>query len=258
METVVGYILTGLFGASIGSFVTMLVYRMPENKVIGHSRSYCPNCKHELQYFELIPIVSFLFLRGRCRYCHSKISIQYLLIEIAIMVLYMYAWLNFIHSGNHSVFILIRDWLVVFVMVFTFAYDLLYLEVSPVITIGGGIIAAVLYLWGVPHEWISILIGILIGVLWFGAQYVVSKGRWIGGGDSMIGFCMGAALGFPNIIAALGIAYVLGAAWALMLMIIWKKNRKDQIAFGTFLSIGTLMVLWWGDSIISWYQSFLY
>lgn len=257
MESVIWYGLVSLFGASMGSFITMLVYRMHKKVPIGTSRSRCPECTHALKWFELIPLLSFLFLKGTCGNCHKKIPVRYFLIEFATTVLYLYAWYSYIHSSHPSVVVLLRDWLVIFVAVFTFAYDILYLEVSMGITIGGGILVAILSLIYLGSDWMSVFGGIFVGVGWFGTQYVISHGRWIGGGDIMIGFFMGASLGLWKTIVALGCAYIIGGSWGLALLLSRRKQRKDQIAFGTFLTIGTLIALWWGSEIVAWYGSVL-
>lgn len=257
MDSGIWYILVGAFGASIGSFITMLLYRMHTHTPFASDRSRCTGCGKTLHWFELIPIISFLFLKWRCRKCKKKIPIRYLVIEVMTTILYLYTWYNFVNTDNQSVLLLIRDWIVIFVAVFTFFYDFLYLEVSLPITIGGGIAAATLYIAYDMYEWQSIAAGIVLGVGWFGLQYVVSRGRWIGGGDIMIGFFIGATLGLGKTILALGCAYVLGGSYGLMLLVTKKKARKDQIAFGTFLAASTLAALWWGNDILLWYTRIL-
>ncbi|HRH23490.1 MAG TPA: A24 family peptidase [Candidatus Magasanikbacteria bacterium] len=149
--------------------------------------------------------------------------------------------------------LVIRDWIIVASAVFIFAYDALYMEVHPGVTIGAGAIVGLMYILKIPFEWKSIVWGALVGIAWFLFQYVVSKGRWIGGGDIMIGFFMGMALGLSHTILALGIAYVVGASYAITLLALKKKHRKDQIPFGTFLMIGTVAAVLWGNPVILWY-----
>ncbi len=254
MELIVWYMLAGVGGASIGSFITMLVYRLREKKSIVFGRSSCTHCKKNLAWFELIPIISFVCVRGVCRSCEKKIPLRYLLIELATTVLFVLTLYTHLTYSSLPELYIIRDWIIVSAAVFIFTYDALYLEVHPGVTIGAGVVVGVLYLIGVPSEWKTLVYGIIVGVGWFTFQYVVSKGAWIGGGDSMIGFFMGASLGLSKTILALGIAYIVGASYALSLLLLKKKNRKDQIAFGTFLMIGTIIALLWGQPLVEWYR----
>ncbi len=156
-----------------------------------------------------------------------------------------------------SLIALIRDVVVVSVLVFIFAYDAMYMEVHPGVTISAGVIVGTLSWLNAPYEWGSIVGGIAVGVAWFLVQFIISKGRWVGEGDIMIGFLMGAALGLWKTVAALGIAYVVGASYGIALLVTKKKHRKDEIAFGTFLAIGSVIALFFGEKLIGWFSSFL-
>ena len=101
------------------------------------------------------------------------------------------------------------------------------------------------------------LLGILVGAGFFLLQYLISKGKWIGGGDVLLGVLMGVILGWPNILVALMLAYILGATVGVFLLLSKKKNLQDQLAFGTFLSVVTLLVMLWGDKIVGWYLKFI-
>jgi prepilin signal peptidase PulO-like enzyme (type II secretory pathway) len=106
-------------------------------------------------------------------------------------------------------------------------------------------------------SWWSILLAILIGFGFFGLQYLVSSGRWIGGGDLRLGALMGAALGWPNILIGLLAAYIIGAIVSIFLLATGKAKAKTPIAFGTFLAVGTLIALFWGQQMINWYLGLL-
>jgi prepilin signal peptidase PulO-like enzyme (type II secretory pathway) len=103
----------------------------------------------------------------------------------------------------------------------------------------------------------SLALGALIGSGFFLVQYVLSRGRWIGGGDVRLGVMMGALLGWPNILVALFVSYILGAIVAIPLLIMKKKGMKSEIPFGTFLSVGTLAALLWGNQVINWYWNLI-
>ncbi|MBP9732326.1 MAG: prepilin peptidase [Candidatus Magasanikbacteria bacterium] len=253
MEYIIWYIWAALLGASMGSFVTMLVHRLHEGTSIVFGGSKCFHCHKKLGLLELIPVLSFLLLRGKCKKCGTKIPLRYFLIELVTTILFVLALYKQSEFPMIPNLFIIRDWIIVTAAVFIFAYDALYMEVHPRVTIGAGVLVGLMYILTIPFEWKSILFGIVLGVGWFLFQYVVSKGRWIGAGDIMIGFFMGASLGLSHTILALGIAYVVGASYAIALLILKKKNRKDQIPFGTFLMIGTVFALLWGNSIVMWY-----
>ena len=249
------YIWTALLGASMGSFVTMLVHRLHEGTSIVFGGSKCFHCNKKLGLRELIPVLSFLLLKGKCKKCGTKIPLRYFLIEVFTIVLFLLALYKHAEYPMMPDIFVIRDWIIITSAVFIFAYDALYMEVHPGVTIGAGVIVGLMYILQVPFEWKSVLFGIVLGVGWFLVQYIVSKGRWIGAGDIMIGFFMGASLGLSHTILALGIAYIVGASYAIALLALKKKNRKDQIPFGTFLMIGTVAALVWGNFMVSWYMN---
>lgn len=251
------YVIVGMLGVSIGSFITMLIHRLHEGGSIVSGGSKCPQCNKKLSWIELIPLISFLFLKGKCKNCKKIIPVRYFLIEVVTMILFILALYKHAEYPTMLDLFIIRDWIIIATAVFIFAYDALYMEVHPGVTIGAGVIVGLMYVLHVPFEWKSILWGIVLGVGWFLVQYIVSKGRWIGAGDIMIGFFMGAALGLSHTILALGIAYIVGASYAIALLALKKKSRKDQIPFGTFLMVGTLAALWWADGILGWYGNLL-
>lgn len=257
MNTIFYYIGAGCVGAIIGSVITMLAHRLRTGDSIVYGRSKCTACGHQLRWFELIPIISFVLLRGACGACRAKIPVRYVLIETAMVVLFLLVWHRFVSLPDMSILIVIRDAIVVSALVFIFSYDAMYMEVHPGITIGAGVLAGLLSWLNAPYDWGSIVSGIILGVSWFLIQFILSKGRWIGGGDIMIGFLMGATLGLWKTVVALGIAYVVGASYGSALLVTKKKGRKDEIAFGTFLAIGTVIALFWGGTIIGWYRAML-
>ncbi len=254
MENWIWYIWSAVLGGCIGSFITLLVHRLYHGTSIVFGGSKCVTCEKKLSGIELIPLLSFLFLKGRCKLCNTKIPLRYFLIELCTAVLFVlvaYKYREYPMFPNVSI---LRDWIIITAAVFIFAYDAMYMEVHPQVTIGAAVIIGMINLIYTPFEWKTIVCGIALGMGWFIAQYVVSKGRWIGGGDIMIGFFMGVSLGFGPTLLALGIAYAVGASYAVALLALKKKNKKDQIAFGTFLMIGTVSAVLWGSAILMWFH----
>lgn len=237
-----------LFGLAFGSFLNAWVYRTRVAQSIAKGRSLCPQCKHQLHWPDLIPVLSFLFLRGKCRYCHKKISLQYPVVEFVTGILFV---LVFILQGSNLGVLLFRDLAIVFFLEFIFLYDLLYGEIPFFSTVFPGIALLIFSLFFHFLSPTALILGLCIGTGFFLLQFFISKGAWIGGGDIGMGFFMGVALGSPLIWLALFFAYVGGSLVLLPFLFLKKVNKKSKIPFGTFLAVGTLVTLLWGQKIIS-------
>lgn len=242
-----------VFGLIIGSFLNAWVWRMRHGESVVCGRSMCPYCRHVLSFFDLIPVISFFVMKGKCRYCRKKISLQYPIVEIATGLLFLFvAWIY-----RDAVFILrgemAKDLMIVSLLITIFVYDFLYMEIWDRTTT----IPAVLlfFLSGAMgwNGWQDLLIGIGIGAGFFLVQYVVSKGKWIGGGDIRLGLFMGVILGFPRVILALFISYIIGAIVSLVLLGLKKKRLASETPFGTYLTLGTFIAMFWGNEVIGWY-----
>jgi prepilin signal peptidase PulO-like enzyme (type II secretory pathway) len=262
------YIFTFIFGLCIGSFINALVYRLNENLPIGKARSICPKCKKQLRWFDNIPLLSFIFLRGKCHFCHEKISWQYPLVELATGILFL-AFPILLFPNNILLFGSFTFCLYYFyclaitaVLVLVFVYDLKYSIIPDVVmlpAIAVALIAEILLLVSnfSLANLSTLLFSAIIGGGWFALQYFLSKGRWCGGGDIRLGILMGLILPWPHILTALALAYVLGALVSLPLLIFKKKKMKSEIPFGIFLVPATLVVIFWGNQIVHWYFNLL-
>jgi len=248
-----------LLGACIGSFLNAAIYRLANKESIIKGRSHCIKCGKTLSWYDLLPIVSFLILKGKCRTCDKSISIQYILVEIVMALLFgIVAW-GWIVVGDSSTLAnleLVRDLYVMSILVFLFVFDLKYFLLPDIVTIPAVIIIFIINLI-LGISLVSMLIGLLIGAGFFALQFAVSKGRWIGGGDIRLGAIMGVLLGWPVIIAGLFSSYLIGGIVGMGLLISGRKKLGAHLPFGTFLAIGTIIGLWWGNGIINWYLSFL-
>ena len=246
-----------IFGTAIGSFISATVYRMHKKETML-GRSYCPRCGYKLGFFDLFPIFSFLYLHGKCRKCKSKIDVEYFLTEIisgAVFVFsFFYRWLN-IDAEEMLVWTILRDWLFLGGLIFLFIYDFKYRILPDKITFPL-ISAMLIFNFFLEENFKDILIGIAVGAGFFLIQYLISRGKWVGDGDIRMGALLGAALGWPNVVFALFVAYILGSAATVPLVLMKKKKLKSQIAFGTFLAIGGFTAMYWGNDIMNWYLSF--
>jgi prepilin signal peptidase PulO-like enzyme (type II secretory pathway) len=281
-----------IFGLSIGSFLNAVIYRLKAKKSVWRGRSFCPKCKKPLGFWDLIPILSFIFLRGRCRQCHQKISWQYPLVELAtglifILVFYYFSLFTFSprfgEAGHLSLFTVISLLFYLFissVLIVIFVYDLKHYLIPDKVIWPAIIVSSLYWLVGlilyftnnkeaffklypglsnyylVPNPFLTLL-GVLLGGGFFLLVVLISRGRWMGGGDIKLGTFMGFVLGFPQIILALFIGFISGSLVGLSLIALKKKTMKSQIPFGPFLVFGTFIALFWGNYILNWYFNIL-
>jgi len=246
------YTLAVFFGLAVGSFLNACIWRLKNKRSVLYGRSMCPHCKHKLTWIDLVPVLSFIFLRGRCRYCGKKISLQYPLVELASGILFGLAAMNSPLLDPGSLYFLLRDWFFIGVLIIIFVYDLRWGYILDRVTLPTAIAAfAVNILLGAG--WQRLVLAAVIGSGFFLFQYAVSRGKWIGGGDIRLGALMGFMLGWPQIITALFFAYFIGAIVAIYLLLSRRKRMGSEIAMGTFLSAGTVVALLWGEKIINWY-----
>ncbi len=250
-----------IFGVCIGSFVNCLIYRLEQNKSIM-GRSFCPNCKHSLEWRDLIPIFSFLFLNGKCRYCDKKISYQYPVVEIATGITFLLVYL-FQASGFkfQDIFALIFWFYIASSLIIIFIYDLKHYIIPDRVLIPAIIITAIYDIILVSFKFqISSLMNyfwaVLVSAGLFLVIFLMSRGKAMGFGDVKLAVLMGLLLGLPNILLALFLAFFFGAIIGLMLMVFEGKTLKSEIPFGPFLITGTFIAILWGTNIINWYINF--
>lgn len=258
-------IISFCLGAAVGSFLNVLIYRLSQHKnILG--RSFCPYCQHQLSWYDLIPIFSFLFLGGRCGYCKNKISIQYPLVEIATGLLFLFVFLNLfsqfyisaeggpVSNRLYSTFyiLLLRDWLFIATMIFVFVYDLRYMLIEDIVILPA--IAAVFLLGFLSGRNVfSLLAGGLISWLFFWLQYLLTKKKGVGEGDLRLGILMGVMFGWPRVLLAIFISYIIGGFISLILIIIGKKKLFSEVPLGPFLALGSLLTIFFGSKIIDFY-----
>ncbi|MDP4007178.1 MAG: prepilin peptidase [bacterium] len=269
------------FGLMVGSFLNAFLYRLevqqglrsvaPKREKTGLSvfqgRSFCPHCGHQLSWQDLIPLVSFVMLRGRCRYCKGKISLQYPFVEFACGLLFV-ATFSFVMENLLSVsfpqaLYILYLWAVVSALLAVFVYDLKHYLIPDKILYPA---ISLVLLWQVLLQfqvvenllsvsfWEALLSG-LGATGFFLAIYLLSKGRAMGFGDVKLALFMGLFLGFPNILVALAFAFGAGALVGLVLIALKRKTMRSEVPFGPFLVLGTLVVLFWGETLVNFYMS---
>jgi len=255
------FIVAFVFGLFIGSFLNSLAFRLeaiwqavklPRGASPYSNRSFCPDCGHLLSFFDLIPIASFLFLRGKCRYCHGNISLRYLLVELTVGLLF---GLIFYSLGNtlYSYYLI----LISFFLIVIFLYDLRHFIIPDSVLIPA-ILIALGYLFIFDYINLSQYIFSGLGVaLFFLLIFVFSKGRWIGFGDVKLGLLVGLMTGFPNVLVALFCAFLLGSLVGILLILFGKKKIKSEVPFGPFLIFGIYIAILFGNSFVDWYLNLI-
>lgn len=249
------YLVIFLFGLILGSFLNCIIYRLETGQSFVKGRSFCPHCKETLQWHDLIPVLSFLYLRGKCRYCKTEISWQYPLVEIATALLFLFL---FISRYNFLFNILIVPALIII-----FVYDLKH-YIIPNKVIYPAIIGIFLWqlIFTISHfhsYFINIFITALYSAvgaaLFFLAIVLITRGKGMGIGDIKLAFLMGFILSWPDILIALIVAFLLGAAVGLFLILLGKKSMKSEVPFSPFLITGFFLALFFSERIIDWYLS---
>lgn len=282
-----------LIGLSVGSFLNVLIFRsLSGEKLTG--RSHCPHCHHQLGFWDLLPVFSYLALGGRCRYCAEKISPQYPLIEMVTTLLFVMVGYFFLINATglnlqliFSILIFlfgISTLLAVFVtdyrsglipnriiipailtlIILKLVYLLLLFGLTYVSLAhdSGGIgkyllppysnyLLVILYRFGIPIVY-DLLAGLAVGLVFY-LLVLFTKGRAMGGGDIKLGFFIGVLNGWPLSLVALMIAFITGAIYSVVLLIIGKKKFGQTVPFGPFLVSGSLITLFWGQWLFDFY-----
>lgn len=266
MLTIIIFIL----GLALGSFVNALVWRIHEQskgkKTKKHSimsgRSMCPHCQHELSAADLIPILGWLALRGKCRYCSKSISWQYPAVELSTAALFVISYLFWPENLLGAEWIQLAIWLACLSgFMALIVYDLRYMIlpnriIFPLMALAslGALIESVAEN-SINPLWSSLL-GLAIGGGLFYLLFVLSDGAWIGGGDVKLGFLLGILVGGPGLaVLMLFIASLLGTLVALPFLIAKRWSAKNKIPFGPFLIIGAIIAQLFGEAILDWYMN---
>jgi leader peptidase (prepilin peptidase)/N-methyltransferase len=239
----------GLFGLAIGSFLNVVIARVPAGRSIVRPPSACPGCGALLAWHDNIPVLSFLVLGGRCRACGMSISWRYPLVEAVTAALLLAAYAGLGPTPDFVVAVLLLPALVAIT-----AIDLQHQLIPNVITLPGILVGLTANLATARMSWVEPVVGIVLGSGLF-LVIILASGGGMGGGDLKLGGMLGAFLGWKVLVFALFVAVVLGGALALALLASGLRKRKDAIPFGPFLAVGGAMALFWGERVIDWYLS---
>lgn len=244
-----------VIGLIIGSFLNVVLYRMHTKESLG-GRSKCPSCQTVIAWYDNFPVVSYIMLSGKCRHCNALISYNYPLVEGITGVLFALAFfVAYPYTTSMEMFSLIVTWIFIATLIIIFFYDLRWYLILDIVTIPVIVFAFVANVV-LGEVWWKLLLAAAIGGGFFLLQFLVSKGRWIGGGDIRLGVLMGVMVGFPMILVAMMAAYLIGTIISLPLVFLGNKQMGDKIPFGTFLALATVITLLYGNNILAWYLTF--
>lgn len=253
-------ILLFIFGLLFGSFINAWVWRVKTKRPILNDRSMCPNCKHRLAARDLVPVFSWLWLRGRCRYCKKPISIQYPFVELLTALLFSISFLVFAPEGTEA-WLLFALWLgQLTVLIALSVYDLRWMILpNKMLLVLTGFatlqIALKIYVSQSSQPLADAAVGALVAGGFFYLLFALSKGKWMGGGDVKLAFVMGLILGLRDVLIALMIGFNVAAIISVGLIASKRLSRKSLIPFGPFLILGTVLASLWGEDIFIWYKS---
>ncbi len=239
------YIVVFLYGIVIGSFLNVCIYRIPKKENIAIVRSHCMTCNHQLQWYDNIPLFSWMILRGKCRYCKAPISPQYPIIEASNGILWLLVAMIKGISVESLLYALLFSALLTLSVIDFRTYEIPAGINIFILTLG--LIMTVLNY----TEWLDHVIGFLAVSIPLYIIIIVTDGRGIGGGDMKLMATAGLLIGWKLIILAFALGCIIGAPIHILRMKIAKADRV--LAMGPYLSIGILIAVLWGESIIRWY-----
>jgi prepilin signal peptidase PulO-like enzyme (type II secretory pathway) len=257
-----------IFGLAIGSFLNVIIYRAIHGDSPLRGRSYCDNCKKPIAWYDNIPLISFIILRRRCRYCKTPIPWEYPAVELLTATLFVWWYavgFTFFQLSSQPLNIIQPIfWLSVGILflIITFT-DLSYMIIpdSSVILLTAISLLYRIYLLSTgvmqTQDFMRSLIMAVAASLFFLALVALTRGKGMGLGDVKVVFPLGFIVGFPSFLVSLLVACITGALVGVILLALQKKKLKGIIPFGPFLIFGSVVGLVWGDQIVRWYLRFL-
>lgn len=243
--TIISYVIVFLYGIIIGSFVNVCIYRIPAKEDIVKMRSHCMNCGYQLQWYDLIPLFSYIQLRGKCRKCGQRISVQYPFIEALNGALWLLIFIMCGWSVETLLYCFLFSALIALSVIDFRTYE---------IPIGINVFILALGLIRVVTDyanWLDYGIGLLSVSGFLYLLYLATKGRGIGGGDVKLMAVCGLLLGWKQIILAFALGRIIGSIVHLIRMKLTKAEHV--LAMGPYLSVGVMIAALWGEQMIQWY-----
>lgn len=231
----------------MGSFLNVVIYRLPREESIIFPSSHCPDCETKLTALDLVPVLSFLLTQGRCRYCGAKISYQYPLVELLTALSFWALYSQYQLTLQFFIYICLVSTLIVISLI-----DLKHFIIPNKITYPGIIAAFTLSFFRPQLSYLDALLGILLPSLFLFLLAVISRGG-LGMGDVKLIAMLGGFLGLLDGFLALFLGAMIGSVMGIILMVFSNKGLKSKLPFGLFISLGGLLMILWGQEIINIY-----
>ena len=242
-------------GLLFGSFLNVCIYRLPRGKSIVWPGSFCPECQSKIKPWDNIPLISYMFLRGKCRQCKSKISLRYPLVEFVTGFLFWALFLKFGFSSEIYVLLLLSSLLVLISFI-----DIEFQLILNKITIPGLIVGAVLSWQLSSNSLLQIGVGLLLGGGLLIAVAFLGKGLFgkdsMGMGDVKMAAMIGVFIGAQGITLSLFLGFVIAGIFSSVGMLLKRMKRTSYIPFGPFIALGTIIYIFFGEQIVDWYLTF--
>lgn len=250
------YLIVLLFGAVIGSFLNVCIHRLPREESVAWPASHCPSCRQAIAFYDNIPIVSYVVLRGRCRACRAPISIRYPLVEAANAIGYVLVFWMFGFTAAACAYAVLVSALIVVT-----GTDLSHTMIPDAVTLPGIAIGLLSAAFILPIGLVDSLLGVMSagGILWFLAwisPYVFGK-EGMGGGDIKLMAMVGAFLGWQPVLLAIMVGSFLGSIVGVGLIAAGVMRRQQYIPFGPFLAVGSILALLFHQPLLEWYWALM-
>ncbi len=245
-----------LFGLIIGSFLNVVIYRLPRNESLAFPPSHCPNCGHQIKPWENIPVISYLFLGGKCSSCKTKISARYPIVESLTGLIFWVTYLKFGLTWDLPVFALFGALLVAIVFI-----DIDHLIIPDSMVLLGLLPGVYTWLTRADHLLVPQLYGMIgLGLIFWAIRYfgeLAFKKEAMGMGDVKFAAMAGWVLGWDVGIVSMFLAFLSASLLFMLLIPLGVIDRKQQVPFGPFICLGVWLGLMWGREIINWYLNML-
>ena len=246
------YLFAFVFGAVIGSFLNVCIWRLPKGESVVFPPSHCPACDYKIPFYDNIPLVSYLLLGGKCRSCRAHISVQYPLVELVTALLTLSLFMRFGLSLSFAVLFLFCAAMVVITFI-----DLEHQIIPDVISLPGIVVGFVFSFFIPQLGWQNSFLGILAGggsLFLVATLYHLFTGKeGMGGGDIKLLAMMGAFFGWKSIPFIIFVSSLVGSVIGIAIMMVQKKDAKLAIPFGPFLALGAILYIFYGRQVIQWY-----
>ena len=247
MVTDILVVAAAIFGLIVGSFLNVVIYRLPRGESIAYPASHCPSCSHALSSLENVPLISWIIQGGRCRHCRSPISSRYPLVEALTAALFALTALTFGVTLDAVAIAVLAATLVAVVFI-----DLDHLLILDVVLVPAALLGVVEAIAG--GRIVDALLGALAGATIFGLLFLITRGAGMGLGDAKLALVIGLFLGLHLSIAATAFSFIFGSLLMVPVLAAGSRGRRDAVPFGPFLVLGAIAALYTPNAL-AWLPS---